>query len=89
MKISLRNVGDIPAYKKVFGYVLNYKRISPSRAFIEQHNQVMANSKQSKFSKFVQKYLGKIFPECDVYTKDQFRNIYKGFIDKDVLDKYI
>lgn len=88
MRISLKKTGDLPSYKKIFGYVLTYKVKYPNPAFIEKRNQIIANSNQSKFSKFMKKCLEKLFPECDVDTKSQFRKLY-DFVDPKILDKHI
>lgn len=88
MRISLKKTGEIPSYRKIFGYVLTYKAKYPNPAFINRRNQIITDSKQTKLGKFIKKCLQILFPECDVDTKAQFRKIY-DFIGKETLDKYI
>ncbi len=88
MRISLKKTGYLPAYKKVFGFVLTRKYKAKNSKIITDRYENKTNIKQSKFSKFVQKCLEKLFPECDIETKLQFKERLKGCVDQRILDKF-
>ncbi len=88
MRIFLKKTGYLPAYRKVFGFVLTRKYKTTNYKIISDIYESETGKKQSKFSKFMKKCLVKLFPECDVETKTQFKNRLKDCVDPKILDKF-
>ncbi len=88
MRISLKKTGYLPAYRKVFGFVLTRKYKVTNQKIITDIYENKTGLKESKFKNFVKKCLEKLFSECDVETKAEFKDRLKKCVDSKILDKF-